>query len=267
MNLKQKGSCHMNVLDSFKLDKKKAFVTGGAQGIGKEIVTALAEAGADVAIIDLNDEKAEKSAQEIADQTAKNVIAFKADVTDPDQVKKAVDHVVDTFGSLDIAVNNAGMVSNTPSEDEKVEDWQKIVDLNLTGVFLCSQAAGNAMLETGGGSIINIGSMSGSIINVPQPQAAYNSTKAAVIHLSKSLAVEWAEKNVRVNTISPGYMNTELLQAEELDPLKEQWKELTPMKRIGEPSELKGVAVYLASEASTFTTGSDFIIDGGYTSV
>lgn len=257
----------MSILDKFKLEGKKAFVTGGAQGIGKKIATALAQAGADVAIVDINLDEAEKTADEIHSSTGQESFAIKADVTDPEQVSQFVAKIVETFGTLDIAVNNAGLTENTPSEEVSVEDWQKVIDLNLNGVFLSSQAAGNVMLENGGGSIINIGSMSGHIVNTPQPQASYNASKAAVIHLSKSLAVEWAENNIRVNTISPGYMQTALLEDEELEPLIEQWKDLTPMKRIGKPEELQGIAVYLASEASSFTTGSDFIIDGGYTAI
>lgn len=257
----------MNILDKFKLDGKKAFITGGAQGIGKKIATALAEAGADVAIVDLNLDEAEKTASELQDATGNKTIAIEADVTNSDDVNQFISKVVDEFGTIDIAVNNAGLTENSPSEEVSVGNWQKVIDLNLNGVFLCSQAAGKVMLENGGGSIINTGSMSGHIVNIPQPQASYNASKAAVIHLSKSLAVEWAEKNVRVNTISPGYMETALLEDDELEPLIEQWKDLTPMKRLGNPEELQGIAVYLASDASSFTTGADFLIDGGYTAV
>lgn len=257
----------MNILDKFKLDGKKAFITGGAQGIGKKIATALVEAGADVAIVDLNLDEAEKTARELQDATGNKTIAIEADVTNSDDVNQFISKVIDEFGTIDIAVNNAGLTENSPSEEVSVGNWQKVIDLNLNGVFLCSQAAGKVMLENGGGSIINTGSMSGHIVNIPQPQASYNASKAAVIHLSKSLAVEWAEKNVRVNTISPGYMETALLEDDELEPLIEQWKDLTPMKRLGNPEELQGIAVYLASDASSFTTGADFLIDGGYTAV
>ncbi|MFC6465299.1 SDR family oxidoreductase [Marinilactibacillus sp. GCM10026970] len=257
----------MTILDKFKLDDKVAIITGGAQGIGKSITLALAEAGASVAIADLNLDTAEKTANEINEATGQKAIAIEVDVTDPEKVHDMIEEVVDRLGSIDIAVNNAGATINGDSQDMSFEDWNKIINLNLTGVFLCAQAAGKKMIQQGGGSIINIGSMSGHIVNIPQPQASYNASKAGVIHLTKSLAVEWAEKNVRVNSISPGYMATALVNDEDLKPLIGEWEDLTPMKRIGDPEELKGVAVYLASEASTFTTGSDIIVDGGYTLV
>lgn len=257
----------MPILEQFKLDGKVAFVTGAAQGIGEQLALGLAEAGADVAIVDLNEEKAETVARKIAGETGRKVKAMKTDVTSPSEVKQMVDDVVKGFGSLDIAINNAGMAHNVPAEEMKTEEWNKVMNLNLNAVFYCSKAAGQYMLEHGGGSIINIGSMSGHIVNVPQSQIHYNASKAGVNHLSKSLAVEWADKNVKVNSISPGYIGTELLQSEELAPLREQWEELTPLKRIGKPEELKGIAVYLASDASSFTTGADFIVDGGYTAI
>lgn len=138
-----------------------------------------------------------------------------------------------------------------------LDSWNKLMNLNLNAVFLSTQAADKIMITNGGESIINTASMSGHIVNVPQPQVSYNASKAAVIHLSKSFAIEWAEKNVRANTISPGYMETEV----------EKWADITPMKRIGDPEELKGIAVYLASEDSSYTTASDFILDGGYTAM
>lgn len=149
------------------------------------------------------------------------------------------------------------MTDNTSAEEMSLDSWNKLMNLNLNAVFLSTQAADKIMIKNGGGSIINTASMSGHIVNVPQPQVSYNASKAAVIHLSKSFAIEWAEKNVRVNTISPSYMGTEV----------EKWADITPMKRIGDPEELKGIAVYLASEDSSYTTASDFILDGGYTAM
>jgi len=211
----------MIILDQFKLDGKVAYVTGSAQGIGEQFVLGLAEAGADVAIVDLNEEKAMDTAERIANETGRKVKAFKVDVTDKKAVNQMVQDVVDEFGSLDIAFNNAGMAHNVPAEDMTEEEWKKMIDLNLNGVFYGTQAAGQYMLENGGGSIINTGSMSGHIVNVPQPQVHYNASKAGVNHLSKSFAVEWADRGVRVNSISPGYMGTDLLQSDELAPLRE----------------------------------------------
>lgn len=265
---RNEGRNKMSMMDAFKLDGKKAYVTGGAKGIGKSIASALADAGADVAIVDIDIDESKKTADELSGKYGIRALAIKTDVTDPDDVNNMIQTILEEFGTIDIAFNNAGITLNTPTSETTLEEWKKVIDLNLTGVFLTSQAAGKVMLENGGGTIINTGSMSGHIVNVPQPQASYNASKAGVIHFSKSIAVEWADKNVRVNTISPGYIGTDLtLDAEELKPLIEEWKELTPVKRLGEPEELQGIAVYLASDASSFVTGSDFIIDGGYTAV
>lgn len=148
------------------------------------------------------------------------------------------------------------------------EQWKKVIDVNLTGIFLTAQAAGKVMIQQGGGSIINTASMSGHIVNVPQPQCSYNASKAGVIQLTKSLAVEWADKNVRVNCISPGYMGTELtLNSPSLKPLIEQWNKMAPLHRMGKPEELQSICVYLAGDTSTFTTGADFVVDGAFTCI
>jgi len=257
----------MGILEKMRLDGKSAFVTGGARGIGKSIAVALAEAGANVAIVDIDIDEAAKTAEEISRLGVKT-IAVNADVTNEAQVSAMVDEVVSEFGKLDIAFCNAGIALNAPAEEMTLEQWKKVIDINLTGVFVTAQAAGKVMLAQGGGSIINTASMSGHIVNLPQPQSAYNASKAGVIQLTKSMAVEWALKNVRVNSISPGYIGTDLvLNAPLLRPLIEQWSAMSPVRRIGRPDELQAIAVYLAGDASSFTTGSDFIVDGGYTSV
>jgi NAD(P)-dependent dehydrogenase (short-subunit alcohol dehydrogenase family) len=172
------------------------------------------------------------------------------------------------FGRLHIAFCNAGICHNAPAETMDYEDWKRVLDVNLTGVFLTAQAAGRRMIRAGGGSIVTTASMSAHIVNVPQPQCAYNASKAGVIQLTKSLAVEWALKNVRVNSISPGYIATELVLASpQLAPLIHQWEALSPLKRLGRPQELQALAVYLASDASSFTTGADFVVDGAFTCV
>lgn len=257
----------MTVLNTFKLDGKVAYVTGGAQGIGCALSEALAEAGADVAVVDIQEDRAAMTAEEIAAATGRTVRPYTVNVTDPEQASILVDRVVADLGSLDIAFHNAGMAHNAAAENLTVEDWTRMMDLNLNAVFYGTQAAGRHMLTSGGGSIVNTGSMSGHIVNVPQGQAHYNASKAAVIQMSKSFAVEWADRGVRVNTISPGYIGTDLLQSDALRPLTEQWVRATPQQRIGKPEELKGIAVYLASEASSYATGSDVIVDGGYTLV
>ena len=256
----------MTILEKFKLDGKKAFVTGGAQGIGKCLATALAEAGADVAIVDINGEKAAETAKEIAEKTGRKVISIPTDVTSPEQVDAMMETFLAEFGRLDAAFCNAGIAKHIPAEEMSYEDWLKVIDVNLNSVFLTDIAAGKQMIKQGGGTIINTASMSGHAVNVPQPQCSYNASKGGVIMLTKSLAVEWAKYNVRVNCISPGYMATDLCVSNpKLIPLIDQWNALTPVKRMGNPEELQAIAVYLASDASPFTTGSDFIIDGGYT--
>lgn len=257
----------MGILEQMRLDGKKAFVTGGARGIGKSIAFALAEAGADVAIVDLDIAEAEKTAAEIT-SLGVEAIAIKTDVTIPEDVNAMIDTIIKKFGRLDVAFCNAGICMNIPAEEMTYEQWKKVIDVNLTSVFLTAQAAGKVMIAQGGGSIINTASMSGHIVNVPQPQCSYNASKAGVIQLTKSLAVEWVSKNVRVNSISPGYIGTDLIMnAPHLKPLIEKWNAMSPIKRMGRPDELKSIAVYLAGDTSTFTTGSDFVIDGGFTSI
>jgi NAD(P)-dependent dehydrogenase (short-subunit alcohol dehydrogenase family) len=256
----------MSVLDKFKLDGKNAFVTGGAQGIGYNIALAIAEAGADVAIVDINEAIAKETAEKLASQTGRKFIAIKTDCTKKEEVDAMIATVLKEFDRLDVAFCNAGICINEPAEEMSLINWKKVIDINLTGVFLTAQAAGKVMIKQGGGSIINTASMSGHIVNVPQPQCAYNASKAGVIMLTKSMAVEWALKNVRVNSISPGYIGTELIMnAPRLKSLIATWEGLSPMKRLGRPEELQAIAVYLASDASPFTTGADFGIDGAFT--
>ncbi|HOQ76031.1 MAG TPA: SDR family oxidoreductase [Thermoclostridium sp.] len=258
----------MGIIEKMRLDGKKAFVTGGARGIGKSIAYALAEAGADVAIVDIDLAEAEKTAEQIARDTGRKCIAVSADVTDKEQVDRMIETVLKEFGRIDAAFCNAGICINAPAEEMTYEQWKKVIDINLTGVFLTAQAAGKVMIKQGGGSIINTASMSAHIVNVPQPQCAYNASKAGVVQLTKSLAVEWALKGVRVNSISPGYIGTDLtLNSPTLKPLIEKWKEMSPLHRLGKPDELQAIAVYLAGDASSFTTGADFIVDGAFTCI
>lgn len=258
----------MGIMEKMRLDGKKAFVTGGARGIGKSIATALAEAGADVALVDIDTAEAEKAAAEISAATGKDVFSVYADVTSPSDVDQMIEKILERFGRIDAAFCNAGICRNIPAEEMTYEQWKQVIDINLSGVFLTAQAAGKVMIKQGGGSIINTASMSAHIVNVPQPQCSYNASKAGVIQLTKSLAVEWASKNVRVNCISPGYIGTELtLNSPTLIPLIEQWNAVAPLHRMGKPEELQAIAVYLAGDASPFTTGSDFVIDGAFTAI
>ncbi|MBQ8857292.1 MAG: SDR family oxidoreductase [Lachnospiraceae bacterium] len=256
----------MGIIEKMRLDGKKIFVTGGARGIGKSVATAFAEAGADIAIVDVDIAEAENTAAELTENYGVQTIAVKTDVTKPEEVDAMVDLVVKAFGRLDVAFCNAGICMNVPAEEMTYEQWKKVIDINLSGVFLTAQAAGKVMLKQGSGSIINTASMSAHIVNVPQPQCSYNASKAGVIQLTKSLAIEWAKRGVRVNSISPGYIGTELtLNSPSLKPLIEQWNAMAPMGRMGKPEELQSICVYLAGDTSTFTTGSDFVVDGAFT--
>ena len=252
----------MGIIEKMRLDGKKGFVTGGARGIGKSTATAFAEAGADVAIIDVDFAEAEKTAADIAGETGRKVIAIKTDCTDPKQVDDMILQVTKELGGLDFCHNNAGICINVPAEEMTFEQWNKVINVNLNGIFLTDIAAGKYMLAHGGGTA----SMSAHIVNVPQPQCAYNASKAAVIQLTKSLAIEWAKRGVRVNSLSPGYIGTELtLNSPTLIPLIEKWNEMAPLGRMGKPEELAAICVYLAGDASSFTTGADFVIDGAFT--
>lgn len=259
----------MKILDQFKLDGKVAIVTGGAMGLGQAMATALAQAGANIVIADIKEDVAKATATTIRETEGVKTTALKVDVTDPDQVQQMVNDVVDEYGKIDILVNNAGMTINAKAEEMTYEQWNKVINLNLNGVFLVAQAVGRQMIKQGYGSIINTSSMSGLIANKPQEQSSYNASKAGVIMLTKSLAMEWSKYNIKVNTIAPGYMKTELTKPffEQGGSMIDDWMGFTPMGRPGLPEELGGIVVYLASDASSFAQGSVFTIDGGYTAL
>lgn len=252
----------MNVKKLFDLDGRKALITGAGRGIGRVIALALADAGCEIAILEINIDDVKKVVEEIKSM-GKKAVAFKADVTVKAEVESSFTAAAKEMGGLDICVNNAGVCIHEAAEDTPEKNFDYVVDTNLKGVFLCCQAAAGIMLPRKKGSIINIASMSGTVANYPQKQAHYNASKAGVILLTKCLAVEWAPHGVRVNSLSPGYTRTEMtLMAEKLVP---RWEALTPMGRMARPEELVGAVIYLASDASSFTTGSDIIVDGGYT--
>lgn len=251
--------------EKFSLKGKAAVITGGAQGLGYNYAIAVASAGADVAIADINYEKAKESAAKLAEEYGVKTIGIKCDVTDPEQVENMCKEMVDALGHIDIAFCNAGISINVPAVEMTYEQWKKVIDINLNGVFLTATATARYMIKQGtGGSIINTASMSGHIVNIPQPQVGYNASKAAVMQLTKSMAVELWDKGIRVNSISPGYMLTDLTKGNDLIP---KWIELSPANRMGNPDELQGVALYLASDASSFTTGADILVDGAYSCV
>lgn len=252
-------------LDKFKLDGKIAVVTGAARGIGLAATEALAEAGALVVLTDMNPDLL-KAAVDGLRAKGYRVEGEVLDVTDVKGVDAVRDAVIARHGRVDILVNNAGIaISNHPAETMADEVWNKVIDVNLNGVFWCCRAFGKSMLEAGGGSIVNVGSMSGFIVNRPQEQANYNASKAAVHHLTRSLAAEWGTRGVRVNSVAPTYIDTEMNKYVYDDPeMYRHWVGGTPMNRLGRTDEVASVILFLASEASSLMTGSIVLADGGY---
>jgi NAD(P)-dependent dehydrogenase (short-subunit alcohol dehydrogenase family) len=245
---------------NFNLENQIVIVTGGGQGIGFEIAQAMRASGAYLVIAEANPSSGEQAAHLLEGDF------IQTDVTNSSSVKNMVQEVIKKHGRIDCIVNNAGICRNTPSEDVSDDEWRLVMSVDLDGVFYCCREVGKHMLERGAGSIVNIGSMSGIISNRPQPQSAYNAAKAGVIHLTKSLAGEWAARGVRVNSISPGYIGTPMTKLGlETPEWREAWLTSTPMGRLGEPFEVASVAVFLASPASSFMTGSNVVVDGGYT--
>ena len=270
----------MTVLDRFRLDGRTAIVTGGNRGIGRAISQALAEAGADVAIGNRDAESGQQAAEEIEATTDATARAYEADVTDEAQVEALVEATVDEFGGLDVLVNNAGITVHAPAEEMTVEQFQRVVDVNLTGTFRCAKHAGQAMLADsdgrsdseaagrgGVGSIINLSSMSARVANYPQHQVAYNATKGAVDSFTRQLASEWADEGIRVNAVAPGYVRTDPVDdtLREDPDLEALWKGEMLLDEMARPEDIAPLILYLASEAAWYVTGSSVLIDGGYT--
>jgi NAD(P)-dependent dehydrogenase (short-subunit alcohol dehydrogenase family) len=251
------------ILERMRLDGRVALVTGAGQGIGRAFAHALGEAGAKVAIVDLVEEKAQAVAKEL-EMKGTESMAIKADCSDEKQINEMVDAVVAKWGKLDIAVNNAGINKNSAAEDTPIEEWDQTFALNLRGLFLCCQAEGRIMLKAGYGKIINTASMASLLVPHPQKQLVYNTSKAGVVKLTQSLATEWADRGINVNCMSPGIVNTALIQeSEELRPLVNVWLEQIPVGRLAEVTDLQAAIVYLASDASSYMIGQNMAIEGG----
>ncbi|MGB8400830.1 SDR family NAD(P)-dependent oxidoreductase [Bradyrhizobium sp.] len=254
-------------LEKLRLDGRVAVVTGGGQGIGAACARALGEAGATVMVAELLPERIEASVDSLR-RLQIDAHGITLDVTKSKDVDRVADEIVGRHGRVDILVNNAGVaISDVRAEDTSDEHWRLHMDVNIDGLFWCCRAFGRKMLARGGGSIVNIGSMSGLIVNKPQPQSFYNASKAAVHQLTRSLAAEWGQRGVRVNAVAPTYIETPLTSfgIKENPDMYKVWLEMTPMGRVGQPEEVASVVHFLASDAASLMTGAIVSVDGGYT--
>ncbi|KAG9747284.1 NAD(P)-binding protein, partial [Aureobasidium melanogenum] len=249
-----------NVLEQFNLKDRVVVVTGAVEGIGGAVVDSMAEAGANVALWYRSNDKAITKAEELAKKHGNKFKAYQIEISDPDKVKELVAKVVEDFGRLDVMVANAGMAISKPILETTVEEYKKQFAVNVDGVFYCAKYAGEQFKKQGKGNLIITSSISAHIVNVPVDQPVYNSTKAAITHLGKSLAREWRDF-ARVNIVSPGFFNTKMGAGESV--INEAYR-MTPMGRQGDVREIKALYLYLASDASSYQTGSDTVIDGGY---
>ena len=250
-------------LSAFSLDGKKALITGGNRGLGFAFTRALADCGASVAFVGRGADANRAAVERLADAGVR-AHGIGADLSKDDDVQRAVDEAAGRLGGLDIVVNNAGTCFHQPAWDATDEQWQQVFDLNVRAVWKVSLATGRYLRAAGGGSIVNIGSISGLIVNRPQAQAPYNASKAAVHQLTKSLAAEWAPYGIRVNAVAPGYVKTEMAPVDRPD-VRRMWIEDAPQQRYAMPEEIAPTVVYLCSPAAAFVTGSVLVIDGGYT--
>lgn len=251
----------------FDLEGRSVLLTGAGSGIGQRLAVGLAEYGADVSVVDLP-AQAQGSELTVAriEQLGGKGVSIAADVTDPASVTAAVTRHVELLGGLDIAVNCAGVNHSSPAEDLPPAEWRRVLDVNLSGVFYCCQSEARVMFEAGRGVIVNIASMSASIVNRGLLQAHYNASKAGVKHLTSTLAMEWVGRGIRVNSISPGYIMTPMISGPEWAEKVAGFADQTPMARLGTPDDLVGPVLFLASDASAYVTGFDLVVDGGFTS-
>lgn len=251
-----------SVFEMFSMKGKTVIITGSSGGIAHEVARALAEAGANISLWYNKNPAAKDLAEELTKTYNVKAAAYQVDVKSWDQVSAGVATTVKDFGKLDVMIANAGIPAKAGGLDQTLAEWHDVVDTDFNGAYYCARAAGEVFRSQGFGNLIFTASMSAHIVNIPQQQACYNAAKAGVKHLAKSLAVEWAGF-ARVNSVSPGYIDT-AISGDCPFEMKEAWFNMIPMGRDADPRELKGIYLYLASDASTYTTGSDFIVDGGF---
>lgn len=257
----------MDYLNLNNLTGKSAAITGAASGIGLEAARALGQCGARLELMDMDGEALERAADTLR-SAGYSVEATVLDVTDEEAVARVAEMIHSRVGAVDILLNSAGISRLHTATGISAAEWRLVMDINVNGTFWVCQAFGKAMIEAGRGSVINMGSMSGTIINRPQFGASYMASKGAVHQLTRALAVEWAKTGVRVNALAPGYVATEMTLGMRARPeLFNEWLAMTPMGRCGNPEEIAALIVFLASDASTYMTGSIIPIDGGYTSL
>ena len=256
-----------SVFAQFRLENKIAFITGAGDGLGRVAALALGEAGAHVCVSDINLEWAEKVAEEIM-KAGGAADARKMDVANNPEIESGVAGIIGQHGRIDILVNNVGLAKRAPTEKLSLEDWNEIVQVNQTQVFVCSREAGKHMLRVGEGSIINVSSIMGLVGGGFYPNLPYHATKGAVVNMTRALAAEWAGRGIRVNAIAPTFVKTNLTIPVRADPIATQWIiDKTPMGRFAEPEELAGAFLFLASPAASMVTGQTLAVDGGWTAV
>jgi len=257
----------LSVKERFTLSGKKGFVTGAAGGIGRSTAAAMAELGADVALVDLNLEEAKKNADFIADKYGVKTMAIRCDVSSEEQVKAMVTQVLDTFGSIDVVHSNAGAIGiGYDNGDIGYEQWKRLIDVNLSGMFLVNQKAAQYMRDSGkGGAIVNTASISGHIVNRSgdRHSVAYQSAKAGVIHLTKAMAMDFCKDNVRINSVSPGDMKSGIHKGIPDEVMDGKTSDI-PMKRFGSMNDIGGIVAFLLTDLAAYITGEDILVDGGY---